>query len=66
MSDVNNFIEQLKASHVSMDAQIKELTRSVNKSIEIGSRVSKFMAEEKHLESLFKEEEIDAVKREID
>lgn len=49
-----------------MDNQIKQLMKTVNKSIEIGSKVNKFIAEQKHLDSLFKEEDIDNVKKQID
>lgn len=33
MTDVHNFIDTLRESKVNMDAQVKELTKSVNKSI---------------------------------
>ena len=48
-----------------MEKQIKEVTNTINKSIEIASKVKKFMSEEKHLESIFNEKQIEQIKKEI-
>ena len=48
-----------------MEKQIKDLTNTINKSIEIASKVKKFMSEEKHLESIFNDKQIEDIKKEI-
>ena len=48
-----------------MEKQIKDVTNTINKSIEIASKVKKFMSEERHLESIFSEKQIDEIKKEI-
>ena len=40
-----DLIETIKNSRLSMEKQINELTNTVNKSLEIASKVKKFMSE---------------------
>ena len=46
-----------------MEKQIKDMTNTINKSIEIASKVKNFLSEEKHLESIFSEKQIEEIKK---